>query len=695
MRRANLRTTDEEIKKLQTSNDIIKNNQRLEALTKGNLNVKTLSAERIAQLSPTDLIARQETMTKRLAQAKAVMHKADELGNKKAFEDSSKLVEAYRKEEAMLKAKAKAAADANKPNALVERYNQTSTGESSGALLGIQGLLMRNYMIWGAFIGSITGSYAFLRDFELALKQTQAISQATDTQMEGLKASILEVGENSRFSAIEITEAATTLAQAGFSLAEIQKTLESVTLLATATGSSLKETVDIATASLGAFQLSADNMPRIVNQITQAMNLSKLDIQKFQLAVQYAGNAASDAGLNFEELLASVSTVANAGVRSGSTLGTGFRQLLTDLISPSQKFEKILTRLGLTTSDIDVRTNGLVGSLKKLKEAGFTTSDAYESFEVRSVAFYTALANNIDTYDNLTANLDNNTAAMDANEIQMNSLGAQTDRMFNQFKALSEVAGGGLRDSLTDLFHIIGDVTTILIDAANNGVVRFTIQAVAMGAALGGATILVRGMVGAVAGLIATMRVAGMTFALTNPMIFAISTAIAGAVIGFRMLTKATEDTKKAVEDSKTALNNLKDSATTLSGGISEVTNKLTSLESRFENIKDDPATLAVEMSNLRTKAMELGVTLETDLTGSIESVKKGWQELRIELGKELEMNLDRQVSELRNLSALTAQMRSDEAQRNKPTSLNSANKNGYGLIYQSDNLIRQAGAKP
>lgn len=692
LRRTSLKTTDEQIKKLQTSNDIIKNNQRLEQLTSGNLNVKTLSAERIAQLSPTDLIARQETMTKRLAQAKAVMHRADELGNKKAQEDAAKLVEAYRKEVDMLKAKAKAAADANRTNPMVDRYNNMNTGESSGALLGMQGLLMRNYMIWGAFMGSITGSYAFLRDFEVALKQTQAISQATDTQMQGLKQSILEVGENSRFTAIEITEAATTLAQAGFSLSEIQKTLESVTLLATATGSSLKETVDIATASLGAFQLSADNMPRIVNQITQAMNLSKLDIQKFQLAVQYAGNAASDAGLNFEELLASVSTAANAGIRSGSTLGTGFRQLLTDLISPSAKFEKILQRLGLTTSDIDVRTNGLVGALKKLKEAGFTTSDAYESFEVRSVAFYTALGNNLDTYDNLTANLDNNTAAMDANEIQMNSLGAQTDRMFNQFKALSEVAGGGLRTSLTDLFHIIGDVTTIMVDAANNGVVRYIVQVTAMGLALGGATILVRGMVGAVVGLVTTLKAGSAAIALTNPIIMGISVAISAAVIAFQLFKKSTQEAKQAVEDSKTSLNNLKDSATSLSGGITEVTNKLTSLESRFENIKDDPAALAVEMSNLRTKAMELGVTLETDLNGSIDSVKKGWQELRIELGKELEMNLDRQVSELRNLSALTAQMRAEEAIKNKPTSLSGAVKGGYGLIYNANNLNQQAG---
>lgn len=695
LRRANVRATDDQIQKLKQSNDLTRTNQRLNDLTQGGLKVNTLSAERIAQLSPDNLIARQMTMTKRLSQAKEVMFQAESLGNAKAKKEAEALAVAYQKELDLIRARNNELNRANRPNSFVDRLNQMNTGESSGALLGMQGLLMRNYMLWGAFMGSITGSYAFLRDFEVALKQTQAISQATDTQMQGLKNSILEVGENSRFTAIEITEAATTLAQAGFSLAEIQKTLESVTLLATATGSSLKETVDIATASLGAFQLSADNMPRIVNQITQAMNLSKLDIQKFQLAVQYAGNAASDAGLNFEELLASVSTVANAGVRSGSTLGTGFRQLLTDLIAPSAKFEKILSRLGLTTADIDVRTNGLVGSLKKLKEAGFSTADAYESFEVRSVAFYTALANNLDTYDNLSANLDNNTAAMEANEIQMNSLGAQTDRMFNQFKALAEVAGGGVRQSLTDLFNVVGDVTTILVDATNNGVVRFTIQATTMGVALGGATILVRGMVGAIAGLVTAIRAGSAAIALTNPIIMGLSVVISAAILGFQLFKKSNQDLKIAVEDSKTSLNNLKDGSTSLQGAITEVTNKLTSLESRFENIKDDPAALAVEMSNLRTKAMELGVTLETDLTGSIDSVKKGWQELRVELGKELEMNLDRQVSELRNLSALTAQMRAEEARKNLPTTISGANKGGYGLIYDAYNLKKQSGLAP
>lgn len=704
LRRTSLKTTDEQIKKLQTSNDIIKNNQRLEQLTSGNLNVKTLSAERIAQLAPTDLIARQETMTKRLAQAKAVMHRADELGNKKAQEDAAKLVEAYRKEVEMLKAKAKANADANRTNPMVDRYNQMNTGESSGALLGMQGLLMRNYMIWGAFMGSITGSYAFLRDFEVALKQTQAISQATDTQMQGLKESILEVGENSRFTAIEITEAATALAQAGFSMSEIETTLESVTLLATATGSTLKETVDIATASLGAFQLSAENMPKIVNQITQAMNLSKLDIQKFQLAVQYAGNAASDAGLNFEELLATVATAANAGIRSGSTLGTGFRQLLSDLVAPSTKFDSILTRLGLTAADVDVRTNGLVGSLKKLKEAGFTTADAYESFEVRSVAFYTAISNNLAAYDDLTANLDNNTAAQEANEIQMNSLGAQTDRMFNQFKALAEVAGSGVRETLTDLFHIIGDLTTVLKDATDNGVIRFAVKTAVLAVALGGTIYLIKGAGAALAGLVLNIRNAaaaktalagaatatGVAFRFAFPQIAAISAVIAVAILGFKALTGSNNDLKDSVEAGQTALNKLKDSTSNLQTSIVEVDKKITSLESRFESLREDPAAVAVEFTNLQMKASELGVVLSVDLTGGIDSVRKGWEMLRNELSKSLIIDLSQQIEEIDLLSQKMLSLKVQEAAA-KPDifSEKGAEDNGYGTVVDFKTLKR------
>lgn len=689
LKRNSVKQTDDELQALRRINDQQKLNTKVQQVVNGSLNVKSMTADQIGKMSESDLYARQASMVKRLSQAKTAMFDAERTGNAKTISDSKELFERYRQEVAILNAKTKAITDANK--------EQRSESEISGMRLANRMSFLRDFAMLGAVIGAISGSYKFLRDFEVALKQTQAIAQATDTQMKSLSSSILDVSENSRFSAVEITEAATALAQAGFSMSEIETTLKSVTLLATATGSTLKETVDIATSSLGAFQLSAENMPRIVNQITQAMNLSKLDIQKFQLAVQYAGNSASDAGLDFEELLASVATVANAGVRSGSTLGTGFRQLLTDLVAPSQKFSEILTRLGLSVGDVDIRTKGLVGALKTLREAGFTTADAYQSFEVRSVAFYTALSNNLQTYDSLSANLDNNTAAMDANEIQMNSLAAQTDRAGNQFKALAEVAGAGVRDSLTTVMRLIADMLTGLKDLMDNGFVRATAQIIVMGTALTAGTLILRSAIGAVAALMniwkgATVVTAGATAstlslagamavlrtALTStvPLIAIISTLVSVAYVAFNRFKKSTDDLKQSMEEAKTTVNNLGDAISNTQTEIQEIDKKIVSLESRFESFKNDPVAVATEMVKLRERAAELGIALGTDLTSNIESVRKGWEELRISLGKELVMNLDNQVSQLQNLAMVTAQLRGREAaeQGNLTSSINAEN---------------------
>ena len=711
LKRSNLKQTDDDLRALKKINDEQQRNLKLQETLKGGLRTNTLSADKIAQLSPEDLIARQATMTKRLSQAKSALFEAEKLGNAQAKKDATDMVVKYQQEVDAIKARTRAIRESTR--------EQKSDAEISGMRLANRMSFLRDFGMLGAGIGAITGSYAFLRDFENALKQTQAISQATDTQMQSLSSSILKVSENSRFSAIEITEAATALAQAGFSMSEIEKTLESVTLLATATGSSLKETVDIATASLGAFQLSAENMPTIVNQITQAMNLSKLDIQKFQLAVQYAGNAASDAGLDFEELLSSVATVANAGVRSGSTLGTGFRQLLTDLVAPSQKFSDILTRLGLSASDVDIRTKGLVGALKTLKEAGFTTADAYQSFEVRSVAFYTALSNNLQMYDDLSANLDNNTAAMDANEIQMNSLAAQTDRMTNQFKGLAEVTGAGVRESLTDVIHVIGDVLIGFRELTDNGVVRYTAQVVVMTGALTTGVVILRSSVGAVAALADIYKkaavaqttltaataagataTAGATTAATGlravmmlsvPQIALITAGISAAVIAYNYFTKANDDLKISVEASKTAVNSLNDTISNTQTEIQETDKKILSLESRFESLKDDPVAVAVEMAKLKDRAAELGITLGTDLKNNIDSVRLGWEELRIALGKDLVLNLDSQIAELQNLAYVTAQLKAGELKdRGDIFSVANMRKFGFDKVYSYNDLTKQ-----
>src|SRR3546814_20207058 len=101
------------------------------------------------------------------------------------------------------------------------------------------------------------------------------------------------------------------------------------------------------------------------------------------------------------DVLASAGALAQAGIRSGSTIGTGLRTFLTDLIDPSEKLKKQLDALGLTMADVDVKTRGLRPVMETLRDAGFSSAQAYGSLELRAAAAYMTLSQNLDVMADL------------------------------------------------------------------------------------------------------------------------------------------------------------------------------------------------------------------------------------------------------------------------------------------------------
>src|SRR3546814_19826416 len=106
--------------------------------------------------------------------------------------------------------------------------------------------------------------------------------------------------------------------------------------------------------------------------MTAALNRSRLTVQQAALAVQYIGATAHDANISMNDVLASAGALAQAGIRSGSTIGTGLRTFLTDLIDPSEKLKTQLDALGLTMADVDVKTRGLTQGIENTSDAGFS-----------------------------------------------------------------------------------------------------------------------------------------------------------------------------------------------------------------------------------------------------------------------------------------------------------------------------------
>lgn len=336
-------------------------------------------------------------------------------------------------------------------------------GASGGGLAGIGNLVGRVGAFTAAYQGiqlvtsALKDGAKFAVEFEDKLAQLQAISGATGTEMQKLSQNILDVSKNSSNSVIEITEAAQILAQAGYTSAETGKLLQNVVNLSAASGASPAESVDILTSTLGAFQLQVSDATHITDALVSVLNESKLAVNQVQLGLQYLGATAKENNINFETLISTLGAAADAGIRSGSTMATGTRQLLIDLQEPSKKLVAELESIGLTMADVDVKTQGLLPVLRKLKENGF---DAFGAVETRAAAMYEVLANNTDNIERLReATLAQNTAA-EAAEKRTDSLSARWQIMKNELAGVAKELGDKLiplLKSLLDVVNVLGE----------------------------------------------------------------------------------------------------------------------------------------------------------------------------------------------------------------------------------------------
>lgn len=293
---------------------------------------------------------------------------------------------------------------------------------SMSSLATIQARLMANY----AIINSVTSAFSYVTryalEFDQELRNLQAIVNVSDTGLTKLKKSIIDAANATKFTSLEITKMSVVLGQAGLSVQQISDTIEPISKLATATGTDLATSTQTITSALNIYNLQADEAAYITNALTTAMNESKAEIKGFQYALQYAGNTAASLGVSFEETAAATAAMAQAGIKSVSTQGTGLRAVFTELIKPTKKFQEQLSKVGLTTADVDVKTKGFIPVLKTLKDAGFGVTEAYRGMERRGAAAMAAILSQIDFMDELTDKMSRSTAGTKAADSQMKGL---------------------------------------------------------------------------------------------------------------------------------------------------------------------------------------------------------------------------------------------------------------------------------
>lgn len=316
------------------------------------------------------------------------------------------------------------------------------------------------YKTIGVGLETIRDSFNSLVGLQQQFAAIYAITDSTSAAMEKLRGTIMDVGAASIYSTEQLAQATITLGQAGLSAEQIVDALEAVNNLAVGTGTDLAMSVNVLTSSLAVWNKEASQAGHVADVLTTAANRTRADVGTMANAIQYAGAAASDLGVSFEEFASVASAVTNAGLKARSVVGTGFRSVLTELINPSAKLQKVFKQLGVNIEDVDVRSRGLVNVLQTLKDAGLDAAMAFQGFDRRAASFFVAATSQLDTVDKLREAFLQGGSAAKAAEKQLDTLGGQFERLKNTMKEAFSQAFRPFLGLLTEIMKVVADFTS-------------------------------------------------------------------------------------------------------------------------------------------------------------------------------------------------------------------------------------------
>ena len=221
-----------------------------------------------------------------------------------------------------------------------------------------------------AGLGTAVGGYAIKvgGDFEAGMSKVQAISSATDKDMEKLSELAKQMSKTTKFSASEAAEGYQYMAMAGWKTKEMLAGLPGIMNLAAASGESLATTSDIVTNVLTAMGKSAEDAGNFANVLASASSNSNTNVAMMGETFKYVAPIAGALGFNIEDLSQAIGLMANSGIQA-SQAGTSLRSILTRLASPTDEVETAMAKYGITIADSDGKMHSLSEIMQNLRES--------------------------------------------------------------------------------------------------------------------------------------------------------------------------------------------------------------------------------------------------------------------------------------------------------------------------------------
>lgn len=198
----------------------------------------------------------------------------------------------------------------------------------------------------------------------------------------------------------------TELSKAGFSVEETMRALPNTLNLAQAAGIGLGESSGIVANTLRAFEIQAERTSHAVDVLGLASISANTTVPGIAEALKYVGSTAHGLGIPLEEIVATISAMAQKGI-DASSAGTALNAILKNLAKPTKEFKAQMEAAGISTEDLSVAQRGFANVLETVVSSGISVEEALGQMDARAARAFGTLRTSIPFVRELTKSLYN------------------------------------------------------------------------------------------------------------------------------------------------------------------------------------------------------------------------------------------------------------------------------------------------
>lgn len=407
---------------------------------------------------------------------------------------------------------------------------------AAGASLGAMG---------AGILAPLEHAVGIASDVQKGLIGIQATTGATDQQIASLDKTVAELGQNTIFTAQDITGAASEMAKAGVSIEDVYGgALEAAANLAAASGEDITTSAGAITDAMNLFGISGEDAAQVADLVTQSVNSSAIGIGEYSAGFRNLGpimaNFANDQQEAIDLLGQTGEAVAffTANGLKGADAGLSFGRMIQNLATPStEEYADAIKAAGINLFDLNGNFVGTEEAIRQVNKAFAGLSDEQKTLLMDQLGIgqealdvVGIIAAQGDEYGTFVDGMHEGNTAAEQAALQMKGLSGAVESFTGSLDEAFRQVGASLLAPLEGVVRAITEVVNAFIgapDAVQNFIAVMT-------GAIGVALAITGAILGAAAALSFLGTAAGAV-GISMGLLTAAAVA-AGAAIGLGIL---------------------------------------------------------------------------------------------------------------------------------------------------------------